>query len=158
GSAGRAQQQGGAGYPAPPHRAADAPGRDRNAELVIETACRRVLSLLLAGLLLAAMPQARAEPAPYAPLEDALDGPTLGPLMGLLDTASLARGAGLAAQPVPEALLRRFGSQRIQGHRLYEQPDSDQLLLRLDLAPQGLNWLALIYHAQSPKPVRDWYD
>src|SRR5690606_21026966 len=31
-------------------------------------------------------------------------------------------------------------------------------LLRLDLAPQGLNWLALAYHAQSPKPVRDWYD
>ncbi|AJD48295.1 hypothetical protein S7S_09415 [Isoalcanivorax pacificus W11-5] len=126
--------------------------------MVIETACRGLLRLVLAALLLASLPQARAEPAPYAALEHALDGTTLGPLMGLLDTAALARDAGLAERPVPEALLRRFGSQRLQGHRLYEQPDSGQLLLRLDLAPQGLNWLTLAYHGQSPKPVRDWYD
>lgn len=126
--------------------------------MVIETTCRSLLSLLLAGLLLAAAPQAVAAPAPYAALEDALGGTTLGPLMGLLDTAALARNAGLAARPVPEALLRRFGDQRVQGHRLYQHPDSGQLLLRLDLAAQGLNWLTLTYHGQSPKPVRDWYD
>lgn len=126
--------------------------------MVIQAACRRVLTGGLAGLVLVCA-QVRADAGPdILTLERALSGSTLAPLMSLLDTAALARGAGLDARPVPEALLRQFGSQRKQGHRLYEQPDSGQLLLRLDLAPQGLNWLALAYHPQSPKPLRDWYD
>lgn len=109
---------------------------------------------MLAG---AAPEQVRSEDHPYAPLEGALRQNTLAGLVTLLDGDRLVRDAGIADVAIPPVLLQRLTAQQVQGHRLYEHPRSG-LLLRLDLSPQGINWLRLRYHPEQATPLLGWYD
>lgn len=115
---------------------------------------------MLAG---AAPAQNDGEQQPYAPLEQALRQTTLAGLVGLLNNETLSREAGFTGVELPPALLQRFAAQPVQGHRLYEHPQSG-LLLRLGLAPRGVNWLRLRYHSEHSEhsehaqPLSGWYD
>ena len=112
----------------------------------------------LSLLLLVPLGQLQAE-LPDRAVESALRGSDIAPLFELVDTERLADRAGLdrrAARAFGQA-REQLATQRFNRHRLYTR--GERLLLRLDLAPRGLNWLELSWHdPESETPLTDWHD
>ena len=115
------------------------------------------LFLILAVVLVG--PALRAAELPTEQVERALRGTEIAPLFSLVDTSRLADRASLdeAAVRAFDRAREHLGEQRFNRYRLYTR--DEQLLLRIDLAPRGLNWLELSWHkARGDTPLDDWHD
>ncbi len=111
-------------------------------------------------VLCASMPLLLAAEPPAPVLAEALQSGDVGELFSLVDDTALGHRSGLDEQLTASMAKARslLVAPRIHGHRLYQRADGNWLV-RLDLLPEGLNYLALkIDDPRADKPLVDWYD
>lgn len=118
-------------------------------------------SVALAGLLcLVSAQQLLADQSVSPALAEALQAGDVNALFSLLDHDALTARAGLDAGLAPVVARARdlLLTPRISSCRLYQSADGTWLL-RLDLLPEGLNYLALQFRdLQADRPLVDWHD